>query len=508
MVASSFLERIAETSARFAERPAWSCAGRELTYRELFRLAEAIRHGIVKSGHGSTGRIGIVTADDAATYASLLATWSIGAAYVPLNVHNPPDHNERIIEQSGLEVVLSSRPRAEWDGHLPAGSARPEVLATADVEPAARPLTLGSAAPDDLAYLFFTSGSTGTPKGVPISHGNLSAFMDTVLADSKHAFGPADRVLQMFELTFDLSVVSILLPWSVGGCCCVVPEKGIAWMNILRTLSDERVTIALMVPSVLPYMQRFFDEVRFPDLRLSQFCGEALMQEMVAAWSHCVPNAVIENVYGPTEATIYCTRYSWERAQAEAESVNGIVPIGTALPRTTTIVVDSDGRPCADGERGELCLAGDQVMSGYWNDPGRTGEAFVEVPAGGRTLRAYRTGDIAYRNADGNLVYCGRKDSQVKIDGHRVELGEIEHFARKFIDSSAAAVIVRNDVSGVGRLRLYVGGDNIERSELARYLKDNLPAYMQPASITVLPDLPLNLNGKIDRPALARLEPG
>lgn len=502
----SFLERIAATAAAHADRPAWSCTDREITYGELLRLAQAIRQQIVQAGFGTSPRIGILTADDATTYASILAVWSLGAAYVPLNARNPAERNGRIIDQAGIEVVLTCRAADEWGQHLPRGRNTPLIISSRDIEAAADMVQLRPAAPDALAYVFFTSGSTGAPKGVPITHRNVSAFMEMVLSDRPYTHD--DRVLQMFELTFDLSVVSILLPWSVGACCCVVPEKGISWMNILQTLSDQGVTVALMVPSVLPYMQRFFDEVRLPALRLSQFCGEALMQDMVSAWSQCVPNAVIENVYGPTEATIYCTRYNWDRERAEGESVNGIVPIGTALAGTTTVVVDPEGRVCRPDERGELCLAGDQVMSGYWQDPAKSREVFVDLTLNGRALTAYRTGDIVYQNEKSNLIYCGRKDSQVKIDGHRVELGEIEYFARQFIDSSAAAVIVEADATGVSRLHLYVGGEGIEKAGLERHLKENLPAYMQPSTITVLPELPLNLNGKIDRPSLARLGPG
>jgi non-ribosomal peptide synthetase component F len=341
---------------------------------------------------------------------------------------------------------------------------------------------------------------------VPISHANLSAFMDAVLSEKSNGFNPGDRFLQMFERTFDLSIVSFLAPWSVGACCCVVPEGGIHFMNILKVLSDENVTIALMVPSVLPYLQRFFGEVRLPSLRLSQFCGEPLMQDMVSGWAECVPNARIENVYGPTEATIYCTRYPWTREQAESESVNGIVPIGKPIRGTRTLILDEHGQRCPAGTRGELCLLGDQVMAGYWNDRAKTSQSFTTVALGrNKRVKAYRTGDVASENAQGNLVYCGRLDSQVKIDGHRIELDEIEYFARRFIGSSTAAVVVTRDDLGAHALKLFVGGSNIDRPGLEACLKENLPEYMLPSSTILLPELPLNLNGKIDRAALERM---
>src|SRR5690606_38242231 len=273
----------------------------------------------------------------------------------------------------------------------------------------------------------------------------------------------------------------------------------------INVLAERHVTVALMVPSILAYMRRFFPELRFPDLRLSQFCGEALMQDLATEWSQCVPNARIENVYGPTEATIFCTRYEWEQARAEAEAANGIVPIGTAMPGTETYVVDDTGSQSPTGERGELCLAGDQVMQGYWNDPAKTAESFLTLSSNGKDTAAYRTGDVVYVNENGNLVYCGRKDSQVKIDGHRVELGEVEHFAHLYPGAASAAAVLIRDASGIERLKLFVAGQDIDLGGLESYLKANLAEYMWPAEIAILPELPLNLNGKIDRPALARL---
>lgn len=501
----SFLDRITQSASRHAKRPAFSSGGITLSYSDLFALAHGIRDHIVEQGFGHARRVGIVTSVSAQTYASLLSVWSLGAAYVPINCHNPAERNARIIQQARLDLILTSRGPQSWPTHLPDSAGMPRVLSTLNTGPNAAPLEFVRSAPSEVAYIFFTSGSTGSPKGVPISHANLSAFMHTMLSGHGYEFDAEDRFLQMFERTFDLSIVSILAPWSVGGCCCVVPEKGIAYMNILDVLANEKVTVALMVPSVLAYMKRFFSEVRFPALRLSQFCGEALMQEMTADWSQCVPNAQIENLYGPTEATIYCTRYPWDRELADFESRNGIVPVGKPLPGTRVLIVDDDGLPCQAGVRGELCLAGDQVMSGYWNDSAKTAEGFVTVSVDGMQIRAYRTGDIAYVNANDNLIYCGRKDSQVKIDGRRIELGEIEYFARQSIGSSAVAAVVAKDRSGVDRLRLFVGGGNIDRAVLDRCLRDNLPSYMLPSAITMLPDLPLNLNGKIDRPALARM---
>jgi acyl-coenzyme A synthetase/AMP-(fatty) acid ligase len=260
-----------------------------------------------------------------------------------------------------------------------------------------------------------------------------------------------------------------------------------------------------MVPSALSYMRRFFEEISFPDLRLSLFCGEALHHDLVAAWSKSVPNAHIENVYGPTEATIFCLRYVWTQSESAAESVNGIVPIGEAMPRLRTYVVDEAGQLCDDGQKGELCLSGDQVMTEYWEDPAKTETAFVSVPAENETERAYRTGDIAYSNQNGNLIYLGRLDSQIKIDGHRIELSEIEHFACKCIKSAMAVAVVSDDDLGQPEIILYVQKGDYEINDVESFLASMLPGYMLPRKICGIVEMPLNLNGKIDRKKLAAM---
>jgi amino acid adenylation domain-containing protein len=359
-------------------------------------------------------------------------------------------------------------------------------------------------APEDLAYLFFTSGTTGIPKGVPIRHRNLDAFMTAVLEDSSYAFGPDDRFLQMFELTFDLSVMSLLAPLALGASCHVVPDKGIASLEIARLLDERSISVALMVPSVLSYLRRYFDELRFPALRHSLFCGEALAHSLTAAWARCVPKAEIRNVYGPTEATIFCTEFKWEERASAEQSVNDIVPIGRPLLGTGLVIVDAAGEPVVAGEQGELCLTGEQLATGSWQDPERSAAAFVRAPGNGGRGVAYRTGDLAFVNSRGNTVYCGRADSQIQVDGHRVELGEVERHLRTFLDGGAAAAAPIRTADGRQEFVAFLESSaDLEAGALA-YLRTQVPPYMLPRRIICVAALPLNLNGKVDRQELLR----
>jgi amino acid adenylation domain-containing protein len=501
----SLLQAISANFERLGSNEALWAKGQSYTYADLESVACGIRDLLIECGVSKRDLIGVVTGDDLHTYASLLAVWSLNCAYVPLNIHNPPHRNEKIIRSASLQLVLTSLPEEKRNRCLPDNDGGLKVINSSAADTDRRGLDLPQVESSDLAYLFFTSGSTGTPKGVPITHGNLDAFMITVMNQMGYDFTPDDRFLQMFEMTFDLSVVSIFAPWYCGGCCCVVPDEGIAYMSIARVLTEQDITVAVMVPSLLGYLQRFFDEISIPSMRLNLFCGEALIHDMVSQWSKCVPNSRIENVYGPTEATIWFTYYEWEEARSAEESVNGIVPIGQPMPGCETAIVDDSGGGCAPGERGELTLIGPQVMSGYWQNQEKTAKAFIDVELDEGRSRAYRSGDIAFVNERGNIIYCGRLDSQVKIDGHRVELGEIEHCARDCIGSSKAAVILTEEPGGQATLHLFIAGQNVDIDALQQRLEGDLPAYMRPKHIRVLDDLPVNLNGKIDRPALAEL---
>ncbi len=440
----------------------------------------------------------MLTGDDVRTYASILAILASGSAYVPLNRKNPPDRNRLIAERAEIDLVLATRPGPEMESLA-------RALPSADVVYTEGLPSYGSFSwieREELAYLFFTSGTTGVPKGVPIRHSNLAAFMHAVLDESDYGFNADDRFLQMFELTFDLSVMSFLVPMCIGASCHVVPDRGISSLNIAGLLDEREISVALMVPSVLSYLRRYFAELSFPHLRHSMFCGEALSHQLTAEWSRCVPAAEIRNVYGPTEATIFCTEFEWQEPVSAEQSVNDIVPIGQCISGTQAVILDAAGRPVAAGERGELALLGTQLAAGYWRDAEQTAAAFITVRDGVESRPAYRTGDICFMNESGNYIYCGRADFQVQVDGHRVELAEVEHHLRAYLEGGNAAAVPIKAADGRQEFVVFVECAEERASGAREYLGAKLPAYMLPRQIVSVASLPLSLNGKVDRKSL------
>lgn len=492
------LANIARSFRDYPDRPALVAADGACSYRELEGMVGGIAAQLRARRAG--GRIGVLTGDDLGTYASILAVLAIGAAYVPLNRKNPVARNALIVAQAELDLVLASRPSNILE-ELGRSVARPiDTLHATDIAPRT-PLQWAEPAPDDVAYLFFTSGTTGVPKGVPIRHRNLNAFAAAVLEDPSYGFAPDDRFLQMFELTFDLSVMSFLAPLALGASCHVVPDVGIASLEIARLLEERRITVALMVPSVLSYLRRYLDELRFPALRHSLFCGEALAHSLTAAWSRCVPAAQIRNVYGPTEATIFCTEFPWDERSSAEQSSNDVVPIGRPLAGTSLRIADDRGLAVAAGTQGELWLLGTQVATGYWQDPIRSQASFVDAGTEGL---AYRTGDLAVVNAAGNYLFCGRADAQVQVDGHRVELGEVEHHLRSFLDGVAVAAAPLRTADGRQEFVAFIEQAADEEARALEYLRSKVPHYMLPRRVLSVPSFPLNLNGKVDRKELLR----
>ena len=491
---NSILSRFMERSRQFPDNPAIFFDERAYTYRELSGLCSAVRALLEAHGVRKGDRVGIFTESNVYTYASILGILSSGACYVPLNHHSPVERNRAIIADAGIKVLLYSEneSKAHEISVLPGMECRPVQNRVNSRLDRLDPVEQTDADP---CYLLFTSGTTGKPKGVPIYFRNLSAFLKMMLESGRYNFDENDRFLQMFELTFDLSVFSFLVPLSVGASFYPIPGKGMAYLEVADILAARDITVALMVPSVINYLKPYFGEINLPKMRYSLFCGEALYHETLCGWSQCISRAKIENLYGPTEATIFCMRYEWERGESPHPQGKGIVPIGRPMEGMDAFKL---GDQSLD-EEGDLCLTGDQVTFGYWNNPSKTAEVF-QAAEDGKTF--YRTGDLCKVDHDGNFLYLGRIDSQVLIDGHRIELEEIEFHARAFCGDTQVVAAITTTEPGFHSILLFVETQKDLKRGLEEHLKKQLPDYMIPKELITVSLFPLNSNGKTDRKAL------
>ena len=357
-------------------------------------------------------------------------------------------------------------------------------------------------ASDSIAYLLFTSGSTGQPKGVMVSHANVLHYVN--YATDRYALTSNDRVSQTFDLTFDLSAHDMFVAWHNGACvCCPTQKQSIkpgAFIN------DARLTVWFSVPSTAMFMRRLgvLKPGMYPQLRLTLFCGEPLPVEIVRQWALAAPNSVIENLYGPTELTIACTAYQWNDTNSPTECDHGVVPIGEPFDQMKAVIVDEKLQEVLPGASGELLMTGPQLSRGYWHDEEKTRQAFISLPGTSDTY--YRTGDRVRRRAPGKpLLYLGRLDSQIKVLGHRVELGEVESAVRKAsgLDGVVALGWPMTE-SGAEAIEVFLQTDDFDIKPLFQDLKRKLPPYMVPRNIRLLSHFPLNAHGKFDRGALLK----
>jgi D-alanine--poly(phosphoribitol) ligase subunit 1 len=340
----------------------------------------------------------------------------------------------------------------------------------------------------------FTSGSSGTPKGVKVSNANVNQYLGVMLKSDIYDFKKEDKFLQAFELTFDASVQWIFAPLSIGACIYVPEEnKSIA---IADAMAKHCLTVAMMVPSTLYYLQPYFKELVFESIRYFFAGGEALSVQLLKAWKPCVPNAIVENLYGPTEATIWCTRY---RVDLTVLSKTEFVSIGKPNPGIEVLILDENNEEVVDKKKGQLCVYGKQVVEGYI-DSSENG-AFVVI----NKKRYYGTGDLVYVDEQQNLNYCGRIDNQIKMNGYRIEPEEIEKEIFAYC-GLVNVVVAKSLAEGHLQIVAYIENFKSDVSDLKTALRLKLPDYMIPSKIISIPKMPLNANGKMDRNAILNIK--
>lgn len=496
-----------------------------MTYAQLARtacgLARQLRqHSAWPGPTQDTPRVGILASRSAQTCVAVLAAHWAGATYVPINLKLPEERIVALLAQCRLSALLvdlqgaqllsekvrqAAPPIVHALGHEPPMEPAftgvtwiaPRVLAACE---ATAPIAL---APDDAAYIMFTSGTTGVPKGVVVSAGALGHYLQVITRLLE--LGPADRVLEIFELSFDVSAHNMFSTWEAGASLHVLPATRV--MSAVAFAREHALTVWTCVPSLVGLLRQV-KALRpgvLPALRLTAFGGEPLTRGAVQAWREAAPDSAIYNLYGPTEATVSCLAQRVDEPLRLAPG-RDVVAIGKPLPGSDALVLDAAGRRAPEGAVGELAIAGVQLATGYLDAPALTAERFVHLH--GR--RWYRTGDLALRDGAGYFHCLGRVDHQVKVMGHRVELEEVDAHLRQVLGTDLAATLAWPLVDGVAQgLVAFVGGTGagagsglVDEAATVQALRSRLPGYMVPARVITLASLPVNANGKIDRQAL------
>lgn len=473
-------------------------SNRYYTYFELLQLVKPIYRKLIKDMDGQE-LIGVIDDQTVYAYATILAISLSKKAYLPINPNIPKERNHQILNDANCRCVYyADETKFELlEGnkiHLSSINSQ-NIINNSNQEPVFINSTL---AESKIAYLLFTSGTTGVPKGVPVSNANVNACFRFYRSALFH-FSSEDRFLQTYDLTFDVSVFSFFFPLSIGACAYILPKQSIAYLEIASWLKKYKITVISMVPSVLNYLNPYFDELNFPFLRYSFFSGDSLYHKLATKWMKCIPNAQLINFYGPTETTIVCTYYIWNKIQSEIESENGIVPIGRCFPGMDYKLLDEHHNPVKEGEIGELCFSGYQVIDCYLNDHNH--EKFIDIEIDEKFHRYYCTGDLARVNEKHHLLFHGRKDNQVKLNGYRVELSEVEFHINEFTDNKPNAIICKTNKDGHNLLYVFVEND-VDITALDSFLGSKIPDYMLPHKIFCIPRIPYNSNGKIDRKEL------
>lgn len=491
------LEPMLRSLNEYGERNAFCIKETFYTYKQLGWTVGKIRNAVrVRAGGFRKQVAGLVINDDIETYASIIALWMDGTAYVPLHPDWPLERVKHIIDQVELDMILDSSVSTRLDNEIVINTGNLHIEGIIDLFP------IEGIEEDDLAYILFTSGSTGEPKGVPITRGNLAAFMNSFWKTGI-SITCEDRCLQCFDLTFDISVQGYLVPLTKGACCYTVPYDEVKYVYVGSLIEDHRLTFGAMAPSMLKYLRPYFDEIDASSMRYCVLGAEGWPLELIQEWSKYAVNSEFYDFYGPTETTIYCTFY--KMPMHNDKSHNDIISIGRPMANVTVLIVDENLKPVPVGEKGELCIAGPQVTPGYWKNEAQNRKSFFEIEVDGCKMRFYRTGDLCQMDSDGDIMYSGRIDLQAKIQGFRVELGEIEHHAREFLGNIGVACVAFDNEHGITEIAMFIESNEFDTSQLIGHLKSRLPSYMIPTRVLFESIFPLNQNSKTDRKKLKTL---
>lgn len=492
-------------------KTAITVSGTHITYNELLSLSQLLDEKIQSVTQGKKSIIAIIAERSIEMYIAIYGTIRGGNAYLPISPDYPKERIDYILKDSAATIVLVQDNFIKNISHTACLNMTDFInTALEDVKNYTNSsifdtithtnLTLSSAQPEDTAYVIYTSGSTGTPKGARISH--KSAINRILWMQEAYPLEENSVILQKTPYTFDVSVWEIFWWGMCGGSLATSkPEEHFLPAKILEEVANNQVTHLHFVPSVfdvfLTYLEQHKEECdKFHSVQHIFLSGEALNAELItrfyALFSY--ENQKLHNLYGPTECAIDVTYYDCIPKE------NIPVPIGKPIYNTQIYILDTYLNPMPIGIVGELCIGGINVGQGYLNKPELTADKFIHNPF--ETGMLYRTGDFAYFRQDGQIIFIGRMDSQIKWNGQRIELTEIENTIRSISGIDSVAVIIKKN-GEKNILAAFYCGTNISPQEIRSHCEKNLPRYMVPTAIVPLKQMPLNSSGKLDKRALS-----
>ncbi|WP_239009668.1 non-ribosomal peptide synthetase [Delftia lacustris] len=494
-----------------SQAPALAADGQVFSYGDLDRRASRLAQALIAQGLRPGQRVGLVAERGAAMVAGLLAILKAGAAYVPVDPALPDERMRYMLQDSGACLALASGLAPGRLAVLAASVPKVLELEALEVPEAVEAVEAREPGPqagteraprvevhgDQAAYVIYTSGSTGRPKGVVVRHAAFSNFLQSMAAQP--GLQAQDVVLATTSVSFDIAGLEIFLPLAVGAQLVVAGREQVRDAAALAALLERsRASVMQATPSGWRLLLAGGWKAARP---LKALCGgEALAPDLIDLLR--AAGVDLWNLYGPTETTIWS---SLQQVQGDAAT------LGQAIAATRLLVLDEGLRCVPQGVAGELFIGGQGLARGYWQRPGLSAERFVADPFAGPGAageRLYRTGDLVRRNADGALEYLGRLDHQVKIRGHRIELGEVEAALLAQPEVREAVVTAAgsgSDTRLVAHVSLHASlhaGPPLDAAALRARLASGLPDYMLPSAIVVLDTLPLNNSGKVDRAAL------
>ena len=471
-----------------------------LTYRELDRLSDALAAYLIDSGVEKGDVVCLLVPRALTTVVAKLAILKAGAGYLPVDPAYPTDHLQYVLEECRPKVIFTDAGQGPDVDALSATGGRvvdlPRLLPTLGMGNVENlPVVQGG----DLAYVMYTSGSTGRPKGVAVSHRGITRL---VLEQNFVDFRPGDMVLHATTISFDASTVDVWGTLLNGSTLVIVPKTSFSLTDIRDLVRKHDITFINFTTGLFNLFADHADG-GLPSLRQAIFGGEVASAAHVRRFLAAYPNCILTNVYGPTEAACIATTYTVPRDFEATE-----LPIGRAIAHTEVFLLDEEMQVVPAGTEGQIAIAGDGLAIGYFKRPDLTNERFVTIETGNGPLRCYLTGDLGIADEHGLFHFRGRRDRQVKINGKRIELEEIEAALRRH-PRLLEAVVECREPGGIKRIIAYLrprdpqdlGNSNLVPAVMER-LRNTLPAYMIPSAAMVLAEFPLTRAGKIDRSRL------